>query len=68
MSALPAEITELSPGPRLLRPAPAGAQLRADRRAAQAEVRRVRRHWSILSLTLLGCSFGLTVGVLGVLH
>jgi len=68
MSALPAEITELSPGPRPLRPVVAGAQLRADRRAAQAEVRRVRRHWSVLSLTLLGCSFGLTVGVLGVLH
>jgi hypothetical protein len=68
MSALPAEITELSPGPRPVRPSVAVAQLRADRRAALAEVRRVRRRWAILSVAVMGCSFGLTVGVLGVLH
>jgi hypothetical protein len=68
MSALPAEITQLSPGPRPVRPSVVGAQLRADRRAAQVEERRARRHWSILSVAVLGCSFGITAGVLGVLR
>jgi hypothetical protein len=68
MSALPAEITELSPGPVAVRPAAAGSQLRAERRAEQARARRARLRWSVFSVAVLGCSFGLTVGVLDVLH
>ena len=41
---------------------------RADIRAAQALSRRARRRWSIFGLAILACSFGLTVGVLDVLH
>ena len=68
MSALPAEITELSPGPVAVRPAAAGSQLRAARRAEQAMARRTRLRWSAFSVAVLGCSFALTVGVLDVLH
>ena len=71
MSALPAETTdqttELSPRPHAVRPV-AGLQLRAERRAEQARARRERLRWSIVSVAILGCSFGLTVGVLDVLH
>jgi hypothetical protein len=67
MSALPAEITELSQNPR---PAvvPAGATRRAERRVALKEARRSSRRWTILSCCILGSSFGLTVGILDVLH
>jgi hypothetical protein len=41
---------------------------RADIRAAQALARRARRRWSMVGLAIVGCSFGLTVGVLDVLH
>jgi len=69
MSALLAQIPELSPEPVAVRPAPgAGAQLRAERRAEVAEARRIRRRWSVLSLALIGVLFALTVGVLDVLH
>jgi hypothetical protein len=68
MSALPAEISTLSPGPVSVRPSSAGSQLRAERRAEQTKERRVRRRWSIFGLAVLSCSFGLTIGVLDVLH
>jgi hypothetical protein len=69
MSALPAEITELSPVPGAAeRPAPDGAQLRAERRAQQAAARRARRLWSVVGIAVIGCSVGLTVGILDVLH
>jgi hypothetical protein len=41
---------------------------RVETRASHALVRRVRRRWSIFGLAILACSFGLTVGVLDVLH
>jgi hypothetical protein len=68
MSALPAEFHELSPGPLPARPSVAGAQLRAERRAEQATARRIRRHWAIAGSAILALAFGLTVGVLDVLH
>jgi hypothetical protein len=68
MSALPAEVTELSPAPVAVRPGAAGSQLRAERRAEQALVRRSRRRWAGLSLGILLASFGATIGILDVLH
>jgi hypothetical protein len=67
MSALPAETTELSPRRHAVRPS-AGLQLRAERRAAQAQVHRQRVRWSVIAVVILLCSFALTVGVLDVLH
>jgi hypothetical protein len=68
MSALPAEITELSPGPLPARPLVVGTQLRAERRAEQAMARRTHRRWAIAGSTVLALAFGLTIGVLDVLH
>jgi hypothetical protein len=68
MSALPAEITELSPAPAPVRPGAAGSQLRAERRAEQAMARRSRRRWAGLAIGILVASFGATVGVLDGLH
>jgi hypothetical protein len=68
MSALPARNTELSPAPPAVRPPAAGSQGRAERRAEQVTARRSRRRWSALCLAILGCAFGLTVGILDVLH
>jgi hypothetical protein len=68
MSALPAETTELSPRPYAVRPSVAGRQLRAERRAEQALVRRERFRWAIVGIAVLVLAFALTVGVLEVLH
>jgi len=68
MSALPAEITEESPVSHVPRPAAAGAKLRAERRAEQAAARKIRRRWASFSIAIFLCSFGLTVGILDVLH
>ena len=98
MSALPAEVTELSatplaappatlvvppartvvttPTPAALTPLPVAmpqpaavaAPPRAETRAAHVLERRVRRRWSIVGLAILAGSFGLTIGVLDVLH
>jgi hypothetical protein len=68
MSALPAEMPELSPAPVAVRPGAAGSQLRAERRAEQAIARRIRRRWASLGIGLLLASFGATVGILDVLH
>ena len=68
MSAQPAEITELSPAPVAVRPGADGSQLRAERRAEQALVRRTRRSWAALGIGLLLASFGATIGILDVLH
>ena len=68
MSALPAETTELSPVPLAARPAPAGAKLRAERRAEQAMARRSRRMWGTLSLVFVALVFFLTVGILEALR
>jgi hypothetical protein len=68
MSALPAEITEVSPAPVAPRPAPPGSGLRAERRVEQAAARRARRRWAAFCIAIFLCSFGLTVGILDVLH
>jgi hypothetical protein len=67
MSAMPAEVTQLSEGSRLAAP-PASAQRRAERRAALKLARRSRQRWAVLSCTILACAFALTVGILDVLH
>jgi hypothetical protein len=68
MSALSAEITELSPARVVQRPGVARTQHRAERRAQEAIARRARRRWAIFSVAVLGSSFVLTVGILDVLH
>jgi hypothetical protein len=78
MSALPAEITETSPVPIAPRPAPApgatpaaapaAAKRRAERRAEEARARAIRRKWAAFCIAVFLCFFGLTVGILDVLH
>jgi hypothetical protein len=68
MSALPAEVTEFSPPPAAAHPIAAGSQHRGERRAEQAALRRTRRWWATFSVAILGAMFGLTVGILDVLH
>ena len=67
MSAMPAGWTELSE-PRHVDAPPAGIQRRADRRAEQKLARRSRQRWAIAGCSILVCVFGLTVGILDVLH
>ena len=67
MSAMPAGWTELSDGP-LVGTSPARAQRRADRRAELKLARRSRQRWAIAACTILVAAFGLTVGILDVLH
>jgi hypothetical protein len=72
MSAMPAEATELSDGA-LVRATPGRTQgtsspCRAERRIQRQAALRARRNWTLLSCAVLGCSFGLTVGILDVLH
>jgi hypothetical protein len=68
MSALPAEVTDVSPATISPRPAPNGAKLRAERRAEAAVARRTRRRWAAFCIAIFVSSFGLTVGILDVLH
>jgi hypothetical protein len=68
MSALSAEVTELSQIPVAARPVVTGAPQRAERRAQRARERRSRRLWAACALAVIGCFFGLTVGILDVLH
>jgi hypothetical protein len=68
MSALPARVTELptaSPAP--VAP-PRRAERRAERRAQLKRERRARRRWAILSCSVMVLVFGLTVGILDVMH
>jgi hypothetical protein len=65
MSAMPARVTEYAEVPRL---SADRVPRRADRRAELKLARRERRRWSILSCSLLGGAFVLTVGILDVLH
>jgi hypothetical protein len=67
MSAMPAGWTELSESPRVTA-LPAQVQRRADRRAEQKLVRRSRQHWAIAGGSILVASFGVTVGILELLH
>jgi hypothetical protein len=67
MSAMPAGWTELSESPRT-GALPAQVQRRADRRAELKMARRSRRRWAIAAGSILTVAFGLTVGVLELLH
>ena len=67
MSAMPAGWTELSENPRV-GASPAAVPRRADRRAEQKLVRRSRQRWAIAGCSILAGVFGLTVGILDVLH
>jgi len=67
MSAMPAGWTELSESPRV-GASPARAQRRADRRAELKLARRSRQRWAIAGCAILAGTFGLTVGILDVLH
>ncbi len=67
MSAMPAGWTELSDSPRV-GALPARAQRRADRRAELKVARRSRQRWAIAAGSVLAGAFGLTVGILDVLH
>ena len=67
MSAMPAGWTELSDSP-LVGNSPAQAQRRADRRAEQKLARRSRQRWAVAACSILVVAFGLTVGILDVLH
>ena len=67
MSAMPAGWTGLSDGPRV-GTSPAQAQRRADRRAELELARRSRQRWAVGACTVLVAAFGLTVGILDVLH
>jgi hypothetical protein len=72
MSAMPAEATKVNQGavlaPASVRIPASRSQLRAARQAQLKEARRDRRRWSIISCAILGATFGLTVGILDVLH
>ncbi|HEY1652278.1 MAG TPA: hypothetical protein VGG09_10385 [Acidimicrobiales bacterium] len=67
MSAMPAGWTELSESP-LVGEAPTRATRRADRRAELKLARRSRQRWAIAAGSALVGVFGLTVGILDVLH
>ena len=67
MSAMPAGWTELSDSPRV-GASPVRAQRRADRRAEQKLARRSRQRWAIAGCSILAGAFGLTIGILDVLH
>jgi hypothetical protein len=67
MSAMPAGWTELSESPGV-GASPTQAQRRADRRAEQKVARRSRQRWAIAGCAILTGTFGLTVGILDVLH
>jgi hypothetical protein len=64
---MPAGWTELSESPHVGEPANP-AQRRADRRAEQKLARRARQRWTIAACSVLVAAFGLTVGILDVLH
>ena len=67
MSAMPAGWTELSDGPRM-GASPSHAQRRADRRAELKAARRSQQRWTVAALSILVVAFGLTAGILDVLH
>ena len=72
MSAMPAEITELSQEPAVssvsVRTPVVRSQRRTERRAELKVARRTRRRWSVFSCVVLGGAFALTAGILDVLH
>jgi hypothetical protein len=64
---MPAGWTELSDSPHVAA-SPIGAQRRADRRAELKVARRSQQRWTIAACSILVAAFGLTVGILDVLH
>jgi hypothetical protein len=67
MIAMPAGWTELSESPHV-GVGPVRVERRAERRAQQEIERRSRRRWAVAGCAMLGAAFGLTVGILDVLH
>jgi hypothetical protein len=67
MSAMPAGWTELSDSPHV-GVSPGGAQRRSDRRAELKLARRAQQRWALAACSILVGAFGLTVGILDVLH
>jgi hypothetical protein len=67
MSAMPAEVAQRGGGTRPVA-VPVLAQRRAERRASLKLARRSRHRWAVLSCSVLGGAFALTVGILDVLH
>jgi hypothetical protein len=69
MSAMPAQVTERSVGPETRRVSGAAQTVRrTERRAQMHQERRVRRQWAMLGCSILAACFGMTVGILDVLH
>jgi hypothetical protein len=64
---MPAGWTELSDSPPVAA-SPIRAQRRADRRAELKVARRSQQRWTIAACSVLVGAFGLTVGILDVLH
>lgn len=64
---MPAGWTELSDSPRM-GASPVHAQRRTDRRAELKAARRSQQRWTAAALSILVVAFGLTAGILGVLH
>ncbi len=67
MSALPAGFTEPTDTAHVGASA-VRVQRRADRRAERSLERRSRQRWAVGSCTVLVGAFGVTVGILDVLH
>jgi len=67
MSAMPAGWTELSDRP-AVGVVPVRAERRTDRRAELKVARRSRQRWVVAGCSILAGAFGLTVGILDVLH
>jgi hypothetical protein len=67
MSAMPARVTERPDAP-VVNVAAVRSQRRVERRAELKVARRARRRWAVLSCSMLGAAFALTVGILDVLH
>jgi hypothetical protein len=68
MSAMPAQKTEFTPGTPVVRVPVVGAQCRVERRAELVAARRARQRWAWYSGAVMAGTFGLTVGILDVLH
>jgi len=64
---MPAGWTELSDSPHV-GVAPSPAQRRSDRRAERKLERRAQQRWAVAACVILVGAFGLTVGILDVLH
>ena len=65
MSAMPARVTERADVPQGALDA---TPRRSERRAELVQARRIRRRWAVAACSVLGGAFGLTVGILDVLH